>query len=364
MKQIIWFCWPEEYKNSWVGRYSDIYITELKKDWINIQEKRISIRNKVLRLIYQFLIIPIKIILIYRKQVKIFRDEWMLIYTLFPFFPYKNSIYIIHDIRDFKLSTNKQNLIQKMYFYLLKKSYKNLRKINKIITPSQFTKNNIENLLNIHWRNIHVIYNPFDFNIFKKNEEHWLKNRLLDKYKIRSDKKIILNIWSEESRKNIITILKSMKDLDDYIFIKIWKPIIKQNREEHLKYIKENNLKEKVFFIDYIEDTSDLVKFYSIADIFLFPSLFEWFWRPPIEAQACWCLVISSDKWWLKEVLENSCIILENPENTTEIIEKINKLDKHKREKIIQLWLDNTKKFDLQKNINYFIKIINNNEII
>jgi glycosyltransferase involved in cell wall biosynthesis len=151
--------------------------------------------------------------------------------------------------------------------------------------------------------------------------------------------------------------LKAMTQLDDYIFIKIWRPIIKQNREEHLKFIKDNKLEDKVFFIDFVETNEDLVKFYNIADIFVFPSLFEWFWRPPIEAQACGCPVISSDKWGLKEVLEDSAIILENPEDTKELLWKIPLTHKIK-EKFIQLWLKNVKRFSLEFNIDFFENLL------
>ena len=168
----------------------------------------------------------------------------------------------------------------------------------------------------------------------------------------------MLNVGSEESRKNIITILKVMKELDDYVFIKIWRPIMKQNREEHLKFIKDNKLENKVYFIDFVETNEDLVKFYNIADIFLFPSLFEWFWRPPIEAQACWCPVISSDKWGLKEVLLDSAIILENPENVNELMSNITLLEK-KKEVVVELWKNNINRFTVQKNINLIGDCIN-----
>jgi len=358
MDKILWFCWPLEYKNSGVGKYSDIYIKNLKNKWLHIQDKWVKSKLWIFRALSQFLINPLKIILFYRKDIKIFRDEWMLIYTLFPFFPYKNSTYIIHDIRDFKLSAWNQNFLQKIYFYLVEKSYKNLNKAKTIIVPSEFTKNTLIKELKISKENIYVIYNPFDFNSLKKLKEKELKEKLFKKYNIKTNKKIILNVWSEESRKNIITILKVMKNVKDYIFIKIWKPVIKQNRIKHIKYIKENNIENNIVFIDYIEKMSDLVRFYNIADIFLFPSLFEGFGRPPIEAQACWCPVISSDKWWLKEVLKSSCILIQDPESVTEIIKKIEYIKDNNRQNIIELWYKNTKRFSVENNINNFIDII------
>jgi len=283
----------------------------------------------------------------------------MLIYTLFPFFPTKNSTYIVHDIRDFNLSAEKKTFLQKIYFHLISKSYKNLRKIKKIITPSEFTKSNIVDMFWINREKISVVYSCFDLNKFKILEDNWIKESLFKKYKINTNNKILLNIWSEESRKNIITILKSLNKLKEYSFIKIGRPVILKNRENHLKYIKENKLWDRVHFIDYIDDIDDIIKFYNIADIFVFPSLFEWFGRPPIEAQACWCPVISSDKWGLKEVIWDSCSILKDPEDDKELCNKILELNNN-REKYIKLWLINIKRFEQEVNSEKFYKIFSN----
>lgn len=355
-RQIIRFCWPEYFRKSGIWNYSNIYIQWLKDKWYNIFDKRIKVKNNYIRLFTQFFVFPIQAITKYRNKTKVFWDEWMLLYTLFPFFSYKNSVFIVHDIRNFDDSTKNKTLLQKLYFYFVWKSLKNLKKAETIVTPSEFTKNKIIEIFWIEWGKIHVIYNSIDTEIFKIIE--WInKKDFLSNYWIKTDKKILLNVWSEESRKNIITILKSIKELDDYIFIKIWRPIIKQNREEHLKIIKDNKLKDKVFFIDFVETNEDLVKFYNIADIFVFPSLFEWFWRPPIEAQACGCPVISSDKWGLKEVLEDSAIILENPEDSKELSWKIQKIQRRK-EHLIRKWLENIKRFSLENNIEKWRKVI------
>ena len=357
MKQkIIWFCWPELYKKSWVWNYSNLYIQKLKKQWYNIFDKWIKLKNNYFRLFIQFFIYPLQAITKYRNNTKIFRDEWMLLYTLFPFFPYNSSIFIVHDIRNFDDSAKNKKLLQKIYFFFVKKSLNNLKKVKTIVTVSEFTKNTIIEKFWIKWDIIHVIYNSLDLNTFKVIS--WInKKAFLEKYWIKTDKKILLNVWSEESRKNIITILKAMKELDDYVFIKIWRPIIKQNREEHLNFIKNNKLENKVFFIDFVETNEDLVKFYNIADIFVFPSLFEGFWRPPIEAQACWCPVISSEKWWLKEVLWDSVIILNDPENCEELLWKIKEITQ-KNEAIIEKWTKNIKRFGLQNNINKWMNVI------
>ncbi len=357
-QEILWFCWPEKQRKSWVWNFSNPYIKELKNRWYNIKDFWIQTKNEILRIIIQYFVYPLRVILFYRNKIKIFWDEWMLFFTLFPFFPYQNSIFIVHDIRNFDLTAKNKSIFQKVFFWLLRKSHNNMKKAEMIIVVSEFTK---DLLIKHYWvkkENIKLICSAFDLSIFKKlDNKEWIRKILLKKYKISSDKKIILNVWSEESRKNIITILKVMGKLDDYIFVKIWKPGVIQNREEHLRYIKEHKLEEKVYFIDYIEEMEELVWFYNIADVFLFPSLFEWFWRPPIEAQACWCPVISSKEWSLWEVLADSCLFIKDPENVDEIIDLIWKFNENK-DWMINKWLENCKRYELSKNTEYWSEIL------
>ena len=351
--KILWFCWPEKYRKSWVWNYSNLFIKELKKQGYNIGEIWFQYKNDAFRIFVQLFCVPLKIIFCYRDRLKIFWDEWMLFYTLYPFFPYQNSIFIIHDIRNFNLSAKNKNIYQKVYFWLLEKAHNNMKKAETIVVVSEFTR---DLLIKEYWvknENIRLIYNAFDLSVFRKLDcIDWIREKLFKKYNIKSDKKIILNVWSEESRKNIITILKVMEKLDDYVFIKLWRPIVSKNREEHIKYIKDHKLKNKVYLLDYIEDMDDLVWFYNIANVFLFPSLFEWFWRPPIEAQACWCPVISSKEWALWEVVWDSCLLINNPEDVDEIIDLLWKVEDNKKW-MISKWLENCKRFSLEKNTGY-----------
>jgi glycosyltransferase involved in cell wall biosynthesis len=56
------------------------------------------------------------------------------------------------------------------------------------------------------------------------------------------------------------------------------------------------------------QDTATLQAFYSVADVFLFPSHYEGFGWPPIEAQACGCPVVASTGGSLAEVLGDSAL--------------------------------------------------------
>ena len=195
-KKILWFCWPEKYRKSWVGNYSNLFIKELKKKWYNIRDIWLQQKNEVWRIINQFFLIPLKVIFCYRKRLKIFWDEWMLFYTLFPFFPYQNSIFIVHDIRNFDLSAKNKSFFQKIYFSLLEKAHNNMKKAETIVVVSEFTK---DLLIKNYWvkkENIKLIYNAFDLSIFKELDNiDWIREKLFKKYNINSDKKIILLVF-------------------------------------------------------------------------------------------------------------------------------------------------------------------------
>lgn len=88
--------------------------------------------------------------------------------------------------------------------------------------------------------------------------------------------------------------------------------------------IKIFKLKDDVIFTDYVPD-NDLVKFYNIADLFVYPSLYEGFGLPPLEAMACGCPVITSNISSLPEVVGDAGLMIDpnDVENLTESMHEI-----------------------------------------
>src|SRR5205807_74027 len=77
--------------------------------------------------------------------------------------------------------------------------------------------------------------------------------------------------------------------------------------EETLNTVKELKLEDKVRFLGRISDL-ELILLYSLADVFAFPSFFEGFGIPPLEAMACGAPVITSNTSSLPEVTGNAAI--------------------------------------------------------
>lgn len=362
MKKLYWIFGPEEYKNSGIFKYSLTFIRKLKeKENLDIREKYVSFKsNSIVRYIYQLFILPLMIITVYRKSSKVFVDESFTLATLFPLFPYKTSLFIVHDYRDPYFTKQNPGTLEKIYFRIRKKADLNLRKFDKIITVSEFSKNSIIESLGVNAENIEVIENSFEMN--EKCPTCKNKEDLLKKYNIGDiSSKILLDVSSEESRKNIDVIINAMESLEGYIFVKIGKPIIKENRSYNKYLIKMYNLEEKIFFLEDVPE-KDLDNFYRISDIFVFPSSFEGFGRPPIEAQMRNVPVISSGIQVLKDNLGEGAIFLEDERNPNEIVDAIKKLDNGKelREKLIENGKENSKRFDIEKNYKKFHTVLKN----
>jgi len=188
-----------------------------------------------------------------------------------------------------------------------------LRKADHIITISEFSKQEIIRLTGYSDEKISVIYpgvNPAHY--FPKRDRS-----ILSHYAITDHDYVIMYLGSEEPRKNIALILKSIhelkKTLPNVKFLKVGGAQMGGDRRSLLALIKDLHLENEVIFTDQVAE-SDLPKYYNAADLFVFPSFYEGFGLPPLEAMACGCPVIVADTTSLPEVVGDAGILV-NPDD-------------------------------------------------
>ena len=99
--------------------------------------------------------------------------------------------------------------------------------------------------------------------------------------------------------------------------------------EETEQIVAELKLEKKVRFLGRVSDL-ELMMLYSLADVFVFPSFYEGFGVPPLEAMACGTPVITSNTSSLPEVVGDAAIMV-NPHKINEIASAINRVLENKQ---------------------------------
>lgn len=164
---------------------------------------------------------------------------------------------------------------RKIHFWKFKYAAK---KADLVIAISEQTKNDIIKFLKINPNKIKVIYQGCQ-DVFKKDFEESFLKMVKEKYNL--PEKFLLNVGTIEKRKNVLSILKAIKNLDIPLIIigkktKDYFPMVE-------KYIIENAMQDKVFFLKNLTP-EELAACYQLAEVFVYPSIFEGFGIPIIEA--------------------------------------------------------------------------------
>jgi glycosyltransferase involved in cell wall biosynthesis len=266
---------------------------------------------------------------------------------------YNKQIITIHDILPiyFNYKKSLQRKLQNLYYrYLLPIV---LKKVGKVITVSESTKKDIIKYYNVKAEKIITVYNGININYLNYKEN--AINYILRKYKI---KNYLLSIGASYPYKNYDTLIKAL----ELIYVKDIKLVIvggKNDYRNYLKLLSSNlGLSDKVIFIDYIPQ-EDLPYLYSAAKCLVYPSLYEGFGLPPLEAMACGCPVITSNTSSLPEVVGDAGIMV-NPYNVEEIAKAIDLVlsNENLRKEMRDKGLKQAKKFSWRKTAEEIYKII------
>lgn len=223
------------------------------------------------------------------------------------------------------------------------------KRANVILTISEFSKMEIIKLLKVPKEKIKVIYGGCDekFNVI--SDEVGI-NKVKNKYKL--SQKFILNVGTLEPRKNITSLIAAFnelkkKQLIDHKLVlcgpKGW------HYKDIFKKIKELKLENEIIFLGFIPE-EDLPFLYNVAQVFVYPSLYEGFGLPVLEAMSCGCPVITSNVSSLPEIVGNSAILVDSL-NTEELEQAILKVIKNKdlRKDLIKKGIERSKMFSWEK---------------
>ncbi len=237
----------------------------------------------------------------------------------------KKSVLTVHDL-SFLRQPEFFNL-RKNIWHSLVNVKKLLSRFDKIIAVSENTKNDIMNLCQINENKIKVIYSGID----EKYKKIPADSPEMEKEKIKYNlpEKFILFLGNLEPRKNVSGIIMAYDKLrSDNSNLSPFKLIIAGQSGWKSKNIfniyKKAKFREDIKFINYVSD-EDKVYLYNLASVFIFPSFYEGFGFPPLEAMASGTPVVASFTSSLPEILGDAALLVD-PYNIADISQAMAKI--------------------------------------
>jgi glycosyltransferase involved in cell wall biosynthesis len=240
------------------------------------------------------------------------------------------------------------------------------RRADKIIAVSESTKNDVVALYKIPSKKVEVIYSAVDekFRIISRNDQKLLEVK--EKYRL--PYKFILYLGTIEPRKNIIGIIRAFDELQleahkaGNMDILKYKLIIAGAKgwlsQEIFQEKRKAQFRDHIQRIRFVRD-EDKEYVYNLASLFVYPSFFEGFGFPPLEAMRCGVPVIASNNSSLPEIVGDGGILVD-PDKPEEIFRAMKEVvNNHKlRETLIKKGLEKSTEFDWKKTAQETLKII------
>jgi alpha-1,3-rhamnosyl/mannosyltransferase len=172
---------------------------------------------------------------------------------------------------------------------------RSLRNADAIITPSGFTSQELRNHYPRLAAPVYSIHLGFNSDLFHPREHEELRNL---KQRLSLPEKYILFVGTADPRKNVVAIMRALQRLPETIKLVCtgWSGWDNAGRRSDIQ-----RLSGRVIFTGYVPD-DDLALLYSGARLFVYPSLYEGFGLPLLEALACGCPVLCSNCASLPEI--------------------------------------------------------------
>jgi glycosyltransferase involved in cell wall biosynthesis len=267
----------------------------------------------------------------------------------------------VHDLLDHMYgSRNASDMRRSLHFYLTRRV---LRKAARVIAVSQFTKNEIVKLLSIPDNRIEVVYNAIDERFLRGHATEADRDLIAHRYLVNYP--FILYAGAIRPHKNVVRIIEAFSALkselqkeNQYPDLKLI--IIGDDLSSHPRLrrtVVRGCVQNDVRFLGFVP-IEVLRIFYDVAKVFVFPSLYEGFGLPPLEAMAHGTPVVTSNTSSLPEVGGNAALLV-NPENVFEIRRGLQRvlLDPVLREQMKQRGYEQAQRFSWTASVSRILEI-------
>ncbi len=282
----------------------------------NFRERRVPFSDHFLTILWHRLRLPLPVEFLIGR-VDVFHSPDFVLPPLW----HGHSLVTVHDLSFIR---HPECADQGLREYLNQAVPRSVRRADIVLADSQNTKGDMMELLGVDSAKVKVVYAGLD-DRFVPIEEEEKRREVRDKYHL--DFPFILSLSTLEPRKNQIRLIEA------YGFLSKGKAMPQRLvlaggkgwlYEEIFRRVEELKLTDRVYFPGFISE-EDLPTLYSLADVFVFPSLYEGFGLPPLEAMACGTPVVASDVASLPEVIGEAGILVppDDVEALASAIEKV-----------------------------------------
>ena len=258
----------------------------------------------------------------------------------------RKRVVIINDVNHL-VYANQLPLHKRIYAkYMLNAA---IRKSDKVLTLSEFSKNEITKYVNAEGKEIRILYCGLDGDAVKHQLNFQSIEQIGKKYNL--PKNYFLYVGSIKPHKNLLLAVKAFNH---------WNSKYHGNKKLVLIGVKQNELNESHMFSNLIDMTNtvipgyikdhDLPLIYNNAECLIFPSLYEGFGLPPLEAMICGCPVLTSNSASLPEVCGDAALYFD-PFDFQELAEKMELISKNinLRREMIEKGYANVLRFTREK---------------
>ena len=272
-----------------------------------------------------------------------------------PFFFRKRFVVTIHDLTHIKYW---EFLPNKLAYYYAKVLLKHDMKCSKkILTDSEYTKQDIKKTFKVKSEKIFAIPIATDRKIFRKKKESELVSTRL-KFGLNCGERYILFVGNLKPHKNLNKLIEAVASLNNQINCKLVLVgrVFKDSCIDD--FLKKTEMADRVVLTGFVTE-DELVDLYNIATVFAFPSLYEGFGLPPLEAMACGTPVVCSNTSSIPEVVGAAGEYFD-PRSSKQIADALFAVlgNSRRTEELIELGVKRVENFSWEETVNNLRRVL------